>query len=115
MHNGPYYFGCWDRPGHFLHDTHGQHVNGDKVGFPEWSLDGRFAPHDTESEGHAKLLNLLGWTFLAFWDRSVDSRGACNSLFLLPGMLDFDKAVETARAAFPRVWKRFKFNVRRHH
>lgn len=87
------YFGCWDEPGHFLHDERGLSVYFPStyvVGFP-WSdslMDGGLL-------ANGKIADLpdgrVRWTcarrqWFAFywWDRSGDSRGASNSGFLRP-------------------------------
>ena len=86
------YFGCWNEAGHYLHDTTGRHIYGDKkpVGLP-WG-DGLM---DTGLLKNGKVPDIpdgkVYWTcggrdafWYAFywWDRSVDKRGACNSGFV---------------------------------
>lgn len=63
-------------------------------------------------QGVAALHVVDGWTAIAFWDRSVDKRGACNSNFVTHDVVDFDEMVRRSRAAFPHVWARFPFEVR---
>lgn len=52
-----------------------------------------------------------GWSAIAFWDRSVDSRGNSNSVFIVRGSWSFKEVVEIAKRAFPDVWARFDFKV----
>lgn len=105
----PLFFGCWDRPGHFLRTRNGSYASREC----EWmQMDGRLAPHDpTEREGRATVHYLHGWTALSWWDRSVDKRGRCNAIVWLPGYLSFDAALAAARAAFPRIFARFTYAV----
>lgn len=63
-------------------------------------------------EGVAKVHHLGGWTALAFWDRSVDSRPGSNSVFIFRGELTFDAAVARAKEKFPTVWGRLQFEVK---
>lgn len=43
------------------------------------------------------------WTAMAFWDRSEDTRGNSNSVFLFEGVHDFDRMYELAEKVFPNV------------
>jgi hypothetical protein len=111
-----YYFGCWDGPGHYLRDTHGRMMRESTIPTdfpcPPNCFDGCFLPPKLpELEGRASLVHLNGWTILAFWDRSVDKRGKCNSAFILRNYHDFDEAKRLAQVCFPQVWKRFTFEV----
>lgn len=114
------YFGCWGSVGHFLWTPDGHHAHdaqpwGDKIdaclcsGTPDRC--GR-VPTSAQSEGAATLHHLGGWTALAFWDRSVDERGNSNSVFLARAILTEDEILAAARAAYPRIWARFGFQVR---
>lgn len=114
----PVYFGCKNsEPGHFLwypgllglglHNSFYDRFE---------TLDGFLAPSETpQVEGVANIVYVnhknLPATLLAFWDRSVDKRPGSNSLFILPGTLDFPNAVALASSSFPEVWKRFTFKV----
>jgi hypothetical protein len=106
----PLYFGCIDRPGHYVWQADGTQARDDRHRWLE-ILDGLLPPEGPEIEGVARLHHWNGRTLLAFWDRSVDQRGACNSVFALPGKLTFDEAVAAAKKAFPKVWQRFTFEV----
>ncbi len=113
----PLYFGCVGGPGHFVHNIGLSHVY--RTPLANWlnKRDGVLAPRDRNhrelAQGHAMLHVFVdaGVTVLAFWDRSVDSRPASNSMFLLPGVLDFRDAALAAARHFPTVWARFKFEV----
>lgn len=106
------YFGCWSRAqrGHYLHEVDGR--TGRPLGivpFVDAELDGGFCPEGQQSEGVARLHHLRGWTVLAFWDRSADSRGNSHSTFLADGQHEFEEMVALAKEAFPAVWARFGF------
>lgn len=111
-----YYFGCLERAGHHLYLPSGMTAWDDRLPAdfpcPSRVLDcGFLPPRQPEIEGRASLVHINGWTVLAFWDRSVDTRGKCNSAFVARGTLDFDGIVSAAKVAFPKVWVRFKFAV----
>jgi len=88
-------------------------------------IDGGFCPgmedddtrhHDVKQvQGHARLTHHNGWTILAFWDRTGDSRGNSNSAFLEQGEHSFDEMVAKAKATFPKIWERFTFEVTHDH
>lgn len=112
------YFGCRNVPGHYLVNEAGRTLWDYPPALPWRSIDGTLPPgggeqnwRNPQPEGLAALHHKDGWTALAFWDRSVDERGGCNSAFFFPETLDFDAATAAARAAFPDVWKRFTFDV----
>jgi len=64
-----------------------------------------------ETEGLAFRTCCGGYTAVAFWDRSVDRRGACNSVFIVRGDLTFKQVMRVARHCWPRVLGRFSFDV----
>lgn len=102
------YFGCWDRPGHFLHDETGKVLywpNRDAPTLP-WTLghmDGgllKNGEHPDVIDG--KVWWTCGgrdefWYAFFWWDRSVDRRGACNSGFYVSGFKPEVLSPETAR------------------
>lgn len=124
---GPFYFGCWNNAGHYIHQVGGHKLplyNGAHP-FP-WDvseLDGGLCPGvwhrpsghrvkpTEEIQGLARLHHRQGWTAMAFWDRSVDTRGGCNSVFMVEGEHDFEKMCALFQEHFPTVWKRFKFQI----
>jgi len=119
MLDGPLYFGCVDRVGHHLFDKRLTMLSSTVVGVDgsqlRWmrSLDGVLPPQDgLRIDGEARLHVLHGWTVIAFWDRSVDSRPNSNSVFFIPGVKPFEVALAMAREAFPSVFARFTFEVR---
>ncbi len=116
-----FYFGCIGESGHFLFVPNMRTVR-NAGPFTPASLDTSFCPGMTpesqgytpreQPEGVARLTHYEGWTVLSFWDRSVDDRRGSHSTFAIDGVHTFGEAVAHARAAFPRVWARYKFAVR---
>ncbi len=125
-----FYFGPWDRAGHYFFDEHGRSVWGENLaGFPfghssgKILVDGRLQPRgpkrypgSTEKgpelpQGVAALHHMEGWTALCFWDRSVDERGACNSNYFAEGTFTFNQMVEMAKTRFAYRWSKMNFQV----
>ncbi len=105
-----YYFGCEHSPGHFLQSASGKKLY-DPVDPWGWKIDGGLCPPGRQFEGTVALHHKDGWTAIAFWDRSVDSRGGSNSVFMADQILPYDQMIEAAKAKFPAIWSRFKFEV----
>lgn len=115
--DGMLYFGCVGGPGHHLFAPNLRWL-GSRESLPRsahpGALDGALldkGPGTSQTQGAAVLRHKDGWTFLAFWDRSVDKRAGSNSVFLAPGTHDFRAMVEAAKEIFPSVWGRFAFPV----
>lgn len=115
-----FYFGCWGRVGHSLHTPDGKSLSYSHRLPPDqtpWDdvLDGGLPPrpgrHMEAPNGHAALHHKDGWTALAFWDNSVDTRGGSHSTFLFEGIYDFDAALALARQQFPTIFARYPFEV----
>jgi hypothetical protein len=108
-----YYYGPWREPGHYLHDELLNHLWCDAIG--PWfigDLDGKLQPKDPQQrEGLAVLHHKEGWTALAFWDRTVDKRMACCSVYLADEILDFDEMVKRSKARFGERWRAMAFDV----
>lgn len=120
-----YHFGCWDEPGHGWHQRDNDYIPQRdvvrRVG-PEIHprIDGGFcpgapAPSDrlqrptrSQVQGEAALHHLAGWTVLALWDRSVDTRGGSNAAFVALGTHDFTTMCAIAEAQFPTPWARVR-------
>src|SRR5882672_3364022 len=89
------YFGCWRNAGHFLHDTSGHHIyDSERPSDLPWDepiMDTGFLKNRGVRDlptgqvywtcGGSKAF----WYAFYWWDRSVDSRGACNSGFYVRG------------------------------
>lgn len=50
-----------------------------------------------------------GWTCVAWWDRSADTRGASCSALVLRGEHSAGAVIEAGRAAFPWAFERMRF------
>lgn len=111
-----YFHGCTgDGSGHGFHGTHerwtGNRTPREVVPFK--SLDGGLAPKlASQTQGVAQLHHKDGWTALAFWDRSGDSRGNSNSVFIFEGTWTFDQVLVLAKEHFPESFARFDFEIR---
>lgn len=119
------YFGCYRELGHYLRESGDRKIwDPEAAGLPwGWEMDGAMQPGGRMEGGHLRVPNeqpeglaLLhhkaGWTALAFWDRSVDRRGGCCSVFFADQEVDFNAIVAAARETWPEVWERFTFEVR---
>jgi hypothetical protein len=124
-----FYFGPWDRAGHYLHDERGNHVyRREQLGSFPWDemsadhgIDGQLQPgcykkfdhwrSGEQREGEALIHHKNGWTALCFWDRSVDTRGGCNSNYFAEGTFTFDEIVAMAKERFAYRWKKMPFQV----
>jgi hypothetical protein len=107
------YFGCWNQPGHFLHDIHGRTVYDgyDDMPWGEGLMDSGLLKNGKILDipdgrvfwtvGGAKAF----WYAFYWWDRSIDTRGACNSGFYVRGFgwPEIKNAFDYACAQFPRV------------
>jgi hypothetical protein len=67
---------------------------------------------EQEIEGEALVHHKDGWTALAFWDRTVDKRGACCSVYLAEGIFTFEQMVEMAKERFSHRWNKMNFEVK---
>jgi hypothetical protein len=47
-----------------------------------------------------------GWTLLAMWDRSMDTRPGSNAVFLMPGTWTEAQMWDEARRQYPHIVKR---------
>lgn len=117
-----YYFGCWERVGHYLWLPDGRRATDDVHCALPWAfLDTTLCPgrrnrHGDvnpleQREGLAALHHREGWTALAFWDRSVDQRHGSNSAFIADEVLDATAMLEAIGKAFPGVMARFTFPI----
>lgn len=110
MSERAYYFGCWQRPGHYFW-TPGptsvrEHYGVTVARLPWDRVDGGLNPSSIQSE--AALHHAGDWTALAMTDRTVDDRGGSNSVFFLHDSLTFEQALSEARRLFPVVVARIE-------
>lgn len=116
-----YYFGCWSRDhGHFLYTPDHRSAwdaEGMRYEMLPWGskIDGGLCPrigrHGEAPQGQAQVTHTDGWTALAFWDRTCDSRGNSHSTFVFEGTYDFDAALVLARDYYPALFRRYTFQV----
>jgi hypothetical protein len=118
-----YYFGCIERAGHYMHSNPSprglEEIRAlhDVLRKNPWGsgIDAGLCPPGKDAryqvEGRASVHHKDGWTALAFWDRSVDSRGGSNSVFLADAIHDFEIMMALARENFPEVLDRLSFAV----
>lgn len=105
------YFGPIRQPGHYFWIR--QRERSIKTENPwKYAVDGKLQPEGKETEGLAKLHHKDGWTALAFWDRTVDTRPGSCSTYLSDTIMTFDEIVAASKAAFPDRWNQMKFEVR---
>lgn len=121
--NEAFYFGCIRRAGHYFFGPDLQAIYSFTNPVPWTEVDGKLSPHAPgckgkysckclwSEEGRAILHHKEGWTALSFWDRSVDSRGGCNSSFFFKGNFTFGEMVDMANKHFPVVMGRFNFQI----
>ncbi len=125
-----FYFGPWDRAGHYFFNEYGNDVDEGKIaGFPfghcdgKIAVDGRLQPHTCNKQpkdchrgtcaqqGESLVHHIRGWTALSFWDSSVDTRGGCNSTYFAEGTFTFDEMAAMAKERFAFRWNKMNFKV----
>lgn len=112
------YFGCWEQAGHYLHDVHGTNIwRKNKPADLPWGdelmdtglLKNGKVPDVPDGRVHWTCGgDKAFWYAFYWWDRSVDTRGACNSGFYVRGF-----GWPEAQAAFDYACSRFPFVVKR--
>lgn len=122
MNHEVYFFGCWnDSIGHYLHDPRGR-TRWDVLEIAQpwgYDIDSKLAPpgpgstrdRRIEIEGHAAIHHKDGWTCLSWWDRSVDTRGACNAALLVRGTHNEAEMLVLGRQYFPKIMARFTYTI----
>lgn len=70
------------------------------------ALDQGFAPKSTRAQGAANLVEVRGWTVLAWWDYTGDKRPGSNSALIVEGCHSFDDVLHVMAEAFPTVYRR---------
>ena len=104
-------FGCIGEPGHYLRRPDGRHEWDAKAQPWGWTIDGglcegnKCGPIDGKTWEHHKD----GWTAVAMWDRSGDSRGASCTVFLVHAEATTPQIIEAARIQWPQLFSRRGF------
>ena len=125
-----WYYGCGNRTGHCLWEPGSATAIYQVPGFSGLTLggihlDGGFLKANwTKTEGaQPEGVAVLTYTqdseerprtVLAFWDRTIDSRPASHSTFVLEGCLPFDQALAQAKALFTQIFDRAPFEITSH-
>jgi hypothetical protein len=108
------YFGCWDCAGHYLHTKDGRTVRNNPTHWDINLMDGGFLKNGKVADDpNGKVYWTCGgrpefWYAFYWWDRSVDTRGACNSGFYVRGFGHHEPV-----AAFKYACEQFKNVVAR--
>lgn len=103
-----YYFGCWDSFGHFLHAPDGRRLWHGAGPFHN-DLDSEYAPKGgVQNEYVSEITHKGGWTVLAMWDRSFDTRPGSNAAFVAEGTHTSEDMWNAARQFFPTITARLK-------
>lgn len=113
------FFGCWDRPGHYLHDARGQTLYArDHLKLP-WNdalmdaglLKNGERPDVYDGKVYWTCGGLHFWYAFFWWDRSGDGRAASNSGFYVRGFgwPETQAAFDYACAAFPKIVARQRY------
>lgn len=111
------YFGCWKGDGHFLYDHTGYRSSRNTefiLPCSIWCLEGLLPPMEkdrVEPEGQVRRILFEGWTMIAFWDRSGDSRMGSKSIFIIEGEFSKQEVIEEAKKQFPELFQRFKVQL----
>ncbi len=115
------FHGCWDRPGHYLHDRTGKTLweRDAKVLQLPWSsshMDGGLLKNGKRSDRPDGKVwwtcgGLTFWYAFYWWDRSGDRRGASNSGFYVRGYgwPEASEAFDYAVSVFPHIVSRQKY------
>ena len=100
-----FYFGTWPRSGggHYWFNQHGQTRYELRLRTPFDSPDGTYQPNNGEKQGPAALRHKDGWTILAWWDRTEDSRGGCCSALAWPEEVGFEFMVSLLETRYPKI------------
>jgi hypothetical protein len=109
-----YYFGCESKQnkGHFLYRPwqpgymclSASREQREELPWGDGELDSGLAPQiESQPQGLCKLHHKDGWTALAFWDRSADSRGNSNSVIIAEGAHSFLEMLLIFAENFPVV------------
>lgn len=113
-----FYCGCHRDKGHYMwaddetevhwHLMRSEQPWGDRVdgGLQPFARGGYIVPN-----GHARLTHQYGWTALSWWDNSIDTRPGSHSTFIAIGTHTAEAMLALARARFPWVFERFKYEI----
>ena len=104
-----YYFGCQNRPGHYLFGPDMSSVPHTEQADQMTYLDGKLAPDNNQKQFEAQFWRLFNYPFgeysaFSWWDRTVDSRRGSNCIIFVPGHIVDQITMESlARKYFPQM------------
>ncbi len=103
-----YYFGCLGDKGHYYFKSGSDRYCDppEEFPWPGYEGDGGLQPHPGYKQGAAKLHHKDGWTALAWWDMTVDTRPASCSVLFVDAELDLGDMLLALLEHFPSVHKR---------
>jgi hypothetical protein len=118
-----YFWGCWERSGHHLWKPTGESIARphQEIGLPWASIDGTLCPGanglgwalaSAQEEGLVRVSRLGGWTALAWWDRSVDTRHGSNAGLFADADLEPGDLLAEGFRLFPQIFGRFGYHLR---
>lgn len=106
------FFGCRDVPGHYLY-ARGKSIQYESSPWGTALDGGILTPDyyhaDKTITGEVAVAHKNGWTAIAFWDRSGDSRPGSNSAFLISEIITGDELLDLARQQWPEIFSRPDF------
>lgn len=117
------YFGCYGEPGHgFYRSMPTRSMRRSELLPMPWSAsecDGNLQPGtaelksrhnwkrpDSQPEGVCRIHYRIGWTAMAFWDRSGDHRKGSCSVLIENRELSFGEMVKLFEESFPDIHAR---------
>ncbi len=126
-----YFFGCWsDAVGHYLwratvsryesvrhrglipwQEIDATLTPGNRAGSSLYRVSDNHVESCEQIEGWAAIHRLDGWTALAWWDRSVDTRYGSNAALFARGEHDMASILAFGRSVFPGIMVRFRYEI----
>lgn len=105
----PFYFGCKSPQysGHYLFDHSGRQFPYSQRPF-SFGIDGTILKEQNipDVPGNACYTQKEGYSIVAFWDRSCDSRSGSNSAFIIYGDFTAQEVINEAKCHFSGVFSR---------
>jgi len=106
---GVLYFGCLGQIGHHLHAKPSRRLRYESTPWGETLDMGLFPERSTH--GILYTAKKGGWTAIAAWDNSVDTRPGSHSAFLVAADISTEELLRRAREQWPEVFSRRGFPV----
>ena len=109
-----FYFGCHRDAGHYLWTEDKDRLSITRLLSEQpwgYGVDGDLCPPKGFAYGQAMLTHRYAWSALSWWDNSIDTRPGSHSTFLAVGTHSASALLAMARARFPWVFARFKYEV----